>query len=77
METYRETSKQALKYDELAEELNCSSDLIRKTWHTLPHYFISETRTLRSARFDLKDVLDHLKEENYSGPFGKLLARRL
>lgn len=54
---------QVVNYKQLAEHLGCSTAVIRKTWKELPHFFVSRGRDLRSARFDLDEVLEHLKEQ--------------
>ena len=51
----------------LAKELKCSISLLRKVWREYPHFFIGIGRDLRGARFDVDDVLAHLKERGNYG----------
>lgn len=52
----------------LAEVLECSNRTLEKVWFEFPHFFIGRGRTLRGARFDLDDVVEHLKNRDYAIP---------
>ena len=56
----------ALTYKELAERLGSSPETLKKVWRSYPHYFVGSGRNLKSARFDLQDVLDYLKGRDYA-----------
>jgi len=47
----------------LAEELHASPYTLKKIWPSLPCFFIGTGRTLRGARFDDPEVIQHLKKE--------------
>jgi len=50
-------------YRQLAQHIGCSTAQVRKIWRRLPHFFISmRGRDLRSARFDVDEVMAHLKQ---------------
>ena len=53
-----------LPYRELCEYLHVNPDTFRLAWKELPHYFAPGTEgyNLKAARFDLLDVVNHLKE---------------
>ena len=57
----------SLDYKELARHLGFAPQTLKKTWRCYPHYFPGSGRTLKSARFDLDDVLDYLKGRDYAG----------
>lgn len=57
---------QALKYYEIAEKLNMNENTVRKAWRSWPHYFAGTGRNLKSARFDLTDVINYLKNRDYA-----------
>jgi len=46
----------------LSEILNASPHTIKKRWRDFPHFFVGMGKDLRSARFDVPEVLMHLKE---------------
>jgi len=50
----------------LCEILNVKHRTLRDFWRDLPHFFIGRGRDLRSARFDINDVLHHLKNRDYN-----------
>jgi len=52
----------------LAKILGCSDRTLEKVWFEFPHFFIGRGRTLRGARFDLDDVIEHLKSRDYAIP---------
>jgi hypothetical protein len=64
----------------LSDILHVSPFTLRKVWKGLPHFFVGEGRNLKSARFDVNDVLNHLKGkgnvglENKKRLVGKILA---
>jgi len=45
----------------LADVFGCHDDTIQRQWRTLPHFFITDKKSGRSARFDIDDVLTYLK----------------
>jgi len=45
----------------LADVLVCSKSLVLKTWRSYPHFFIGAGNDARGARFDVNDVVEHLK----------------
>ena len=47
----------------LAEILLTSPNTLRKKWYRLPHFYVGTGRNLKSARFDVSDVIDYLKKE--------------
>jgi len=47
----------------LASILKASPNTLKKVWRSYPHFFIGEGRTLKGARFDVDDVLIHLKRQ--------------
>jgi len=50
----------------LAKALVMSPNTLKKTWRSLPHFFVGEGRNLKGARFIVNDVIEHLKKEaNY------------
>ena len=55
----------ALNYIELAKNLNVASQTLKKSWRHLPHFFVGSGTNLKSARFDLQDVLSYLKDRDY------------
>ena len=48
---------------ELASILKSSHHTLKKNWRKFPHFFIGDGRNLKGARFDLCEVIQHLKEE--------------
>jgi hypothetical protein len=56
----------AAGYHELADVLGQTPEAFRKSrWQTMPHFFVGTGRDLRSARFDVADVLSYLKDRDY------------
>ena len=53
-----------VRYQDLAQHLDVSRHVIRKNWKQLPHFFVSRGRDLRSARFDVDEVVEFLKSNN-------------
>ena len=51
----------------LAEILLTSPNTLRKKWHRLPHFYVGTGHNLKSARFDVGDVIDFLKKEAQNG----------
>jgi len=51
----------------LAEILLTSPNTLRKKWHRLPHFYVGMGHNLKSARFDVGDVIDFLKKEAQNG----------
>jgi hypothetical protein len=47
----------------LATELCASKHTLKKNWRSLPHLFIGEGRNLKGARFNVPEVIEHLKKE--------------
>ena len=56
---------QIVDYEGLAEALATSPKTIAKKWHEYPHFFIGTGRNLKSARFDVDDVVQYLKARDY------------
>ncbi|OEU69931.1 MAG: hypothetical protein BA863_01605 [Desulfovibrio sp. S3730MH75] len=52
-----------INYIKLAEILGRAALTVRNEWRIYPHYFVGIGRTLKSARFDLDEVLEYLKEQ--------------
>ncbi len=52
-----------LSYRELGEKLNISIKTVRKNWKAWPHVLVGPKATLRYARFDFGEVLEHLKAQ--------------
>ena len=57
-------SSQTLTYQELAGELKISPRTLTRNWRDYPHYFVTPTPSLKSARFDLQEVIDFLKKKS-------------
>lgn len=57
-----------LNYKQLSSLLNLENSTAQKYWRMYPHYFVTEGRNLKSARFDIVDVIEFLKENNYGIP---------
>lgn len=55
---------EVVRYQKLADRLDCSPHVIRKSWKQLPHFFVSNGRDLRSARFDVEEVINFLKHND-------------
>ncbi len=49
--------------DGLAKVLKASRFTLKKNWRSLPHFFIGNGRNLKGARFDVSEVIEHLKKE--------------
>ena len=49
--------------DGLAKVLKASRFTLKKNWRSLPHFFIGDGRNLKGARFDVSEVIEHLKKE--------------
>jgi len=49
----------------LAGVLKISVRTLKKRWQEFPHFFVGVGRNLKSARFDIGDVLSHLKAKDY------------
>ncbi len=49
--------------DGLAKILRASRFTLKKNWRSLPHFFIGDGTTLKGARFDVAEVIEHLKRE--------------
>lgn len=60
--------KKCLTYKELAQYLGFMKSTIRKEWRYYPHYFASRGENLKSARFDLEEVIKFLKEKRNGIP---------
>jgi len=52
--------------DGLSDILSCSKSLLLKKWREYPHFFIGNGNDARGARFDINDVLTHLKSKCYA-----------
>jgi hypothetical protein len=58
---------QIVDIKQLSDILHVSPFTLRKVWKGLPHFFVGEGKNLKSARFDVNDVLDHLKGKGNVG----------
>jgi len=58
-----------VNYKGLARILCASEHTLKKTWRSIPHFFIGEGRNLKGARFMVSDVIEHLKK---GGNYGQL-----
>ena len=47
----------------LAHELCASTHTLKKNWRSFPHFFIGEGRNLKGARFNVPEVIEHLRKE--------------
>lgn len=47
--------------EKLCKMLDDDTGMLRKSWKDLPHFFIGSGQNLKSARFDVNDVLFALK----------------
>lgn len=61
----------------LGTALLCSAHTIRKFWRELPHFFVGTGKDLRSARFVVDDVLNHLKQRGYNNGYMEKQADRV
>jgi hypothetical protein len=52
-----------VNYKGLARILCASEHTIKKTWRAIPHFFIGEGRNLKGARFNVPEVIEHLRKE--------------
>lgn len=57
------TSVEIVNIHRLAEILLTSTSTLRKRWRRLPHFYVGEGCNLKSARFDVKKVINFLEEE--------------
>ena len=56
---------QFITIHELAKILNASPNTLKKIWRNFPYIFIGQGRTLKGARFDPDEVIEHLRKEAY------------
>ncbi len=61
---YADISYEIVNIHKLAEVLLTSTSTLRKGWRRLPHFFVGEGCNLKSARFDVKKVINFLEEES-------------
>jgi hypothetical protein len=54
---------QIVDINRLASELCASKHTLKKNWRSLPHFFIGEGRNLKGARFNVPEVIEHLRKE--------------
>jgi hypothetical protein len=47
----------------LANKLCASTHTLKKNWRSLPHFFIGDGRNLKGARFNVPEVIEHLRKE--------------
>jgi len=66
-ERFRETNIHIVDIYGLSEILLTSPNTLRKKWHRLPHFYVGTGHNLKSARFDVGDVIDFLKKEAQNG----------
>jgi hypothetical protein len=52
-----------VNYKGLARILCASEHTLKKTWRAIPHFFIGEGRNLKGARFNVPEVIEHLRKE--------------
>lgn len=66
-----EQNARCLNYKELAKHLGLSEKTVRNNWRSYPSYSVTETGlrkgSLKSARFDLDEVLSSLKKRSEEG----------
>jgi phage terminase Nu1 subunit (DNA packaging protein) len=55
-------------YKKLSSILSIKKSTIQKIWRIYPHYFVTNGRNLKSARFDIIEVIEYLKENNNGIP---------
>ena len=67
VDRFREPNIHIVDIHGLAEILLTSPNTLRKKWHRLPHFYVGTGRNLKSARFDVNDVIDFLKKEAQNG----------
>ena len=60
---YTDTSFEIVNIHRLAEILLTSTSTLRKGWRRLPHFYVGEGCNLKSARFDVKKVINFLEKE--------------
>jgi len=48
----------------LATILKASHHTLRKKWREFPHFFIGDGCNLKGARFDVAEVIEHLKKKS-------------
>jgi len=58
---YAVTSFEIVNIHRLAEILLTSTSTLRKNWRRLPHFYVGEGCNLKSARFDVKKVINFLE----------------
>jgi phage terminase Nu1 subunit (DNA packaging protein) len=51
---------------ELCSILNIKKRTLQNVWQEYPHFFVATGRDLRSARFDVEEVIEFLKARDYS-----------
>lgn len=49
----------------LADVLAVSPKTVAKFWREYPHFYVGTGQNLKSARFDVADVIDYLKGRDY------------
>jgi len=67
VERFRQPNIHIVDIYGLAEILLTSPNTLRKKWHRLPHFYVGTGHNLKSARFDVGDVIDFLKKEAQNG----------
>jgi hypothetical protein len=60
---YTDNSFEIVNIHRLAEILLTSTSTLRKGWRRLPHFYVGEGCNLKSARFDVKKVINFLEQE--------------
>lgn len=48
----------------LCKELSIKKRTLQSVWREYPHIFVAKGRDLRSARFDVDEVIDYLKKRD-------------
>jgi hypothetical protein len=59
----------------LSKVLLISYNTLVKNWKSLPHFFVTPSRTCKAARFDVDDVIEYLKRE-CGNNYDRLLSDR-
>jgi hypothetical protein len=60
---YADIPYEIVNIHKLAKILSTSTSTLRKGWRRLPHFYVGEGCNLKSARFDVKKVINFLEEE--------------
>jgi len=61
-------------YKKLADILGISARTMQKSWRNFPHFFAGSGKTLKSARFELSIVMEHIRNVSLEGQEDGALA---